>query len=105
MLELNAKGEEKGEDELDKRLAVVKELKVGRFIVEINGDGAVGWTVVSHDHGEVGINPTGRGMPADIFATFACGWKVSASAYSTPRAGPGGCRPWPYPSRPPPSRR
>jgi hypothetical protein len=41
MLELKAKGEEKGEDELDKRPAVVKELKVGRFIVEIDGDGAV----------------------------------------------------------------
>jgi hypothetical protein len=41
MLELKAKGEEKGEDELDKRLAVVEELKVGRFIVEIDGDGAV----------------------------------------------------------------
>src|SRR5215813_2928194 len=41
MLELNAKGEEKGEDEFDKRLAVVKELKVGPFIVEIDGDGAV----------------------------------------------------------------
>jgi hypothetical protein len=41
MFELKAKGEEKGEDEFDKRLAVVKELKVGRFIVEIDGDGAV----------------------------------------------------------------
>jgi len=39
--ELKAEGEEKGEDEFDKRLAVVKELKVGRFIVEIDGDGAV----------------------------------------------------------------
>jgi hypothetical protein len=41
MLELKAKGEEKGEDEFDKRLAVIKELKVGHFIVEIDGDGAV----------------------------------------------------------------
>src|SRR5262249_26726158 len=41
MLELKAKGKEKGEDELDKRSAVVKELKVSRFIVEIDGDGAV----------------------------------------------------------------
>lgn len=41
MLELKAKCEEKGEDELDKRPAVVKELKVGRFIVEIDGNGAV----------------------------------------------------------------
>jgi len=41
VLELKAKGQEKGEDELDKRLAVVKELNIGRFIVEIDGDGAV----------------------------------------------------------------
>jgi hypothetical protein len=41
MLEVNAKGEEKGEDELDKCLAVVEELKVGRFIVESDGDGTV----------------------------------------------------------------
>ena len=41
MLELKAKSEEKGEDELDTRLAVVKELNVGRCIMEINGDGAV----------------------------------------------------------------
>ena len=39
--ELQAQGEDKGEDELDKRLGVVKELVVRRFIVEINGDGAV----------------------------------------------------------------
>ena len=39
--ELKAEGKEKGEDELDKRLGVVKELVVRRFIVEINGDGAV----------------------------------------------------------------
>ena len=39
--ELKAEGEEKGEDELDKRLGVVKELVVSRFIVEINGDCAV----------------------------------------------------------------
>src|SRR5437879_13259409 len=32
--ELKAKGQEKGEDEFDKRLAVAKELKVGRFIVK-----------------------------------------------------------------------
>jgi hypothetical protein len=41
MLELKAQGEEKGEDEFDKGLAVVKELKVGPFIVEIDGNGAV----------------------------------------------------------------
>ena len=30
-----------GEDTFDKRFAVAKELNVGRFIVEIDGDGAV----------------------------------------------------------------
>ena len=39
--ELKAEGKEKGEDELNKRLGVVKELVVSRFIVEINGDRAV----------------------------------------------------------------
>ena len=39
--ELKAEGKEKGEDLLDKRLGVVKELVVRRFIVEINGDRAV----------------------------------------------------------------
>jgi hypothetical protein len=39
--ELKAKGQEKGEDEFEKRLAVAKELNVGRFVVEIDGDGAV----------------------------------------------------------------
>ena len=33
---LKTEGEQKGEDELDKRLGVVKELVVSRFIVEIN---------------------------------------------------------------------
>jgi hypothetical protein len=41
VFQLKAKGEEKGEDELDKCPAVVKELRVGCFIVEIDGDGAV----------------------------------------------------------------
>jgi hypothetical protein len=39
--ELKAKGQEKGEDELDKRLAIVQQAEVGRFILEINGHGAV----------------------------------------------------------------
>jgi hypothetical protein len=41
VLELKAKGQAKGEDERDKRLAIVKQAKVGGSIVEINGDGAV----------------------------------------------------------------
>ena len=66
--ELKAEGKEKGEDLLDKRLGVVKELVVRRFIVEINGDGAVfachfgglahvsspcRWLSVQRRHGEV----------------------------------------------------
>ncbi len=39
--ELQAKGEKTGEDELDKRLAIVHQLKIGGFIGEIDGDGAV----------------------------------------------------------------
>jgi hypothetical protein len=41
MLELKARGEEKGEVDFDKGLAVVKERKVGPFIVEIDGDSGV----------------------------------------------------------------
>ncbi len=41
MPELKAKGQEKGEDTLDKGLRVAKQLKVGGFILKINGDGAV----------------------------------------------------------------
>ena len=41
MEELKTRREEEGEDKLDTRLGVVKELAVGRFVVEIDGDGAV----------------------------------------------------------------
>lgn len=37
--ELTAQGEDEREHQLDKRLAIVKQLNVGRFIVEIDGDG------------------------------------------------------------------
>jgi hypothetical protein len=39
--ELKADGPEKSEHPVEERLAVVKQVSVGRFIVEINGDGAV----------------------------------------------------------------
>jgi hypothetical protein len=39
--ELKAEGEEKREDELDKRLGITKELKVRRLILKIDGDGPV----------------------------------------------------------------
>ena len=59
MFELKAKGQEKGEHELDKRLAVAKQLKVGRFILEIDGDGPVCrgsvWPLLSMCHPQVMI--------------------------------------------------
>ena len=39
--ELETDRQDKGEDELDKRLGVAQEFNVGRLIVEIDGDGAV----------------------------------------------------------------
>ena len=39
--ELKAQGEEKGCHTFDKGLAIAQELQVGRFILKINGDGAV----------------------------------------------------------------
>ena len=41
VFELEADRQDKGEDELDKRFGVVQELRVGRLIVEIDGNGAV----------------------------------------------------------------
>jgi len=41
VFELKAKGQEKGEDTIEKRLAVAKQLVVRRFVVKIDGDGPV----------------------------------------------------------------
>ena len=41
VFQLKAKGQEKGDHQCDKRLAIVKPLNVGRFIVEIDGDDGV----------------------------------------------------------------
>jgi len=41
MEELKAKRKEKREHELDKRLGIIKELKVGYLILKIDGDGTV----------------------------------------------------------------
>jgi hypothetical protein len=41
VFQLKAKGQEKGEHAFDKRLAVAKQLIVGRFVVKIDGDGPV----------------------------------------------------------------
>jgi hypothetical protein len=51
MCELKAKGEEKDEDTLDKRFAIIEQTKVGGFVLEIDGDGAVvpcPWGCVAH---------------------------------------------------------
>jgi hypothetical protein len=39
--ELQAQGQEKGEDAFDKGLAITKQLKVCRFVLKIHGDGPV----------------------------------------------------------------
>jgi hypothetical protein len=39
--ELKPKGEDERQNELDKRFAIAEYLEVGRFIAEINGDGAM----------------------------------------------------------------
>jgi len=39
--ELKAQGEEKGHHTFDKGLAISQELKVGRFVLKINGNGAI----------------------------------------------------------------
>src|SRR5712691_7582039 len=41
VFELEAEGEEESDDTLEKRLAVAKQLKVGRFVLKIDGDGPV----------------------------------------------------------------
>jgi hypothetical protein len=39
--ELQADGQDKGEHIVEERLAIVQQMSVGRFIMEIDGDGAV----------------------------------------------------------------
>jgi hypothetical protein len=39
--ELKAKGEEKGENTLNKRLTLIKQTKVGGFVLAIDGDGVI----------------------------------------------------------------
>jgi len=41
VFQLKAKGQEEGEHELEKRLAIVKQLKVRRFMLKIDGDGPI----------------------------------------------------------------
>jgi hypothetical protein len=59
--ELKAKRQDEGEDTFDRRLAVTKELDVGRFVLEIDDDGAVcsrrfgRWTHVSPPNPQVSL--------------------------------------------------
>jgi hypothetical protein len=41
VFELQADGQEEGQHPFEKRLSIAKQVIVGRFIVEIDGDGAV----------------------------------------------------------------
>src|SRR5712691_465910 len=41
VFELKAKGEEKGEDAFDKRFAIAKQLIIGRFVLQVDGNGPV----------------------------------------------------------------
>jgi hypothetical protein len=41
VFQLKAKGQEEGEHELEKRLAIVKQPKVRRFMLKIDGDGPI----------------------------------------------------------------
>ena len=51
MGQLKAHGQKEGEHELEERLAIAKQLKVGRFILKINGDSPVfAWLFRSASH-------------------------------------------------------
>ena len=41
VVELEAKGEDKGQNELNERFAIAKQVKVGGWLLEIDGEGAV----------------------------------------------------------------
>jgi len=41
MCELQAEGQDEGQHTFEKRFAIAKQVIVGRFIVEIDGDGAI----------------------------------------------------------------
>jgi hypothetical protein len=41
VFELKAEGQDEGDHAFDKRLAIAKQLKIGRFVLKIDGDGAV----------------------------------------------------------------
>jgi hypothetical protein len=56
VFELKAKGHHEGEDTFEERLAIVKQLHVGRFVLKIDGDGPVYASLAgcgSHGHPQV----------------------------------------------------
>jgi len=59
---LQAHGQEEGEDALEERLAIAKQMKVGGFILKINGDSPVfTWLFRSASHG----SPPGHQVSSD----------------------------------------
>jgi hypothetical protein len=53
---LKAEGHDEGEDTFEERLAIVKQLHVGRFVLKIDGDGPVFASLAgcgSHGHPQV----------------------------------------------------
>jgi hypothetical protein len=51
MVELKAEREDKGEDKLDERFAIVNQMEIGGWVLEIDSDGAVlAWRFGSLSH-------------------------------------------------------
>ena len=53
MFQLKAQGHHEGQDTFEERLAIAKQLQVGRFVVKIDGDSAV----VSRQFGRCAMCP------------------------------------------------
>jgi len=56
VFQLQAEGQHEGEDAFEERLAIVKQLHVGRFVLKIDGDGPVFARLASggsHSHPQV----------------------------------------------------
>jgi hypothetical protein len=56
VFQLKAEGHDEGEDTFEERLAIVKQLHVGRFVLKIDGDGPVVASLAgcgSHGHPQV----------------------------------------------------
>jgi len=58
---LKAHGREEGEHELEERLAIAQQLKVGRFMLKINRDGPVFAGLASGYYAWVILRSDGRG--------------------------------------------